>query len=128
MDGKGSAPVILPSRPIQLDTSGLSDSASSSLWGRISTWASENKALVYTIAGVTLVITAAGVVYYTSESRTSSSGDPSSSSPASRAKANKKAKRKAKKDAEEQAKQEGETTKTGKFGIGLFELMVLMAV
>ncbi|KEZ38769.1 Mitochondrial import receptor subunit tom-70 [Scedosporium apiospermum] len=37
---------------------------SSSLWERISTWVSENKAVVYTIAGVAVVFTGAGVVYY----------------------------------------------------------------
>jgi len=42
--------------------------ASSSLWDRVSTWASENKTVVYTIAGVTLVATGAGVVYYVSGS------------------------------------------------------------
>lgn len=36
----------------------------SSVWDRISTWASENKAVVYTIAGVAVVVTGAGVVYY----------------------------------------------------------------
>ncbi|KAI1810457.1 mitochondrial precursor protein [Poronia punctata] len=35
-----------------------------SLWDRLSNWASENKALVYTIAGVAVVVTGAGVVYY----------------------------------------------------------------
>lgn len=37
---------------------------SSSLWDRVSTWASENKAAVYTIAGVAVVVTGAGIVYY----------------------------------------------------------------
>ncbi|KAK3377906.1 mitochondrial outer membrane 72K protein [Podospora didyma] len=36
----------------------------SSLWDRVSTWVSENKAVVYTIAGVAVVITGAGAVYY----------------------------------------------------------------
>lgn len=103
MASKGSAPVLPPSRPIPLDTSALSDSASSSLWDRISSWASENKALVYTIAGVTLVVTAAGVVYYTSEAKPAAD---STSSPASKAKVNKKAKRKAKTE-EEKAKSGG---------------------
>ncbi|KAI1389749.1 mitochondrial outer membrane 72K protein [Hypoxylon trugodes] len=35
-----------------------------SLWDRLSNWASENKAIVYTIAGVAVVVTGAGVVYY----------------------------------------------------------------
>jgi len=105
MDGKGGANILPPSRPIPIDTSALPDTASSSLWDRITSWASENKALVYTIAGVTLVVTAAGVVYYTSETKPSSEAG---SSPAAKAKANKKAKRKAKKEAEEQAKKEEE--------------------
>lgn len=38
--------------------------ASSSVWDRVSTWASENKAVVYTIAGVVVAVTGAGAVYY----------------------------------------------------------------
>lgn len=53
--------------------SGLS-SSSSSLWDRVGTWASENKAVVYTIAGTVIVITGAGVVYYLSESRKNKPG------------------------------------------------------
>ena len=37
---------------------------SSGLWDRVSSWASENKAVVYTIAGVAVVVTGAGAVYY----------------------------------------------------------------
>lgn len=37
---------------------------SSSLWDRVSTWVSENKAAVYTVAGVAVVVTGAGIVYY----------------------------------------------------------------
>ncbi|KAH6627070.1 hypothetical protein B0J18DRAFT_159122 [Chaetomium sp. MPI-SDFR-AT-0129] len=44
-----------PSAPIPADTS---------LWDRISTWVSEHKAVVYTIAGVAVVVTTAGAVYY----------------------------------------------------------------
>lgn len=36
----------------------------STVWDRISSWASENKAVVYTIAGVAVVVTGAGVAYY----------------------------------------------------------------
>lgn len=36
----------------------------SSVWDRITSWASENKAVVYTVAGVAVVATGAGVVYY----------------------------------------------------------------
>ena len=51
---------------------GIPDFASStppsSVWDRISTWASENKAVVYTIAGVAVVVTGAGVAYYLTDS------------------------------------------------------------
>lgn len=45
-----------------------SSSPPSSVWDRISTWASENKAVVYTIAGVAVVVTGAGVAYYLTDS------------------------------------------------------------
>lgn len=41
--------------------------AESSVWDRISNWVSENKAVVYTIAGVTVVVAGATVYYYTSD-------------------------------------------------------------
>jgi mitochondrial import receptor subunit TOM70 len=41
----------------------------SSAWDRITTWASEHKAVVYTIAGVAVVVTGAGVVYYLSDTK-----------------------------------------------------------
>jgi len=50
-----AGPLGSPSAPV---------SADSSLWDRISTWVSEHKAVVYTIAGVAVVITTAGAVYY----------------------------------------------------------------
>jgi import receptor subunit TOM70 len=40
----------------------------SGVWSRISTWASENKAVVYTVAGVAIVVTGAGVAYYLTDS------------------------------------------------------------
>ncbi|KAL5604759.1 hypothetical protein BROUX41_001899 [Berkeleyomyces rouxiae] len=42
--------------------------AAPSVWDRISSWVSENKVAVYTIAGVVVVVTGAGVVYYNSTS------------------------------------------------------------
>lgn len=42
--------------------------ADSSVWGRISTWVSEHKAVVYTIAGVTVAVAAGGVIYYSTNS------------------------------------------------------------
>jgi import receptor subunit TOM70 len=50
-----TGPMGTPSAPIPAD---------SSLWDRISTWVSEHKAVVYTIAGVAVVVTTAGAVYY----------------------------------------------------------------
>ncbi|CAG8949832.1 hypothetical protein HYFRA_00004157 [Hymenoscyphus fraxineus] len=47
----------------------------SSVWDRITTWASENKAVVYTIAGVAVVVTGAGVAYYLVDSPPSSNRD-----------------------------------------------------
>lgn len=42
----------------------ISVPADSSFWSRVSTWVSEHKAAVYTIVGVTVVVTGAGAVYY----------------------------------------------------------------
>ncbi|KAK4191463.1 hypothetical protein QBC35DRAFT_537438, partial [Podospora australis] len=47
--------------------------ASSSLWDRLSNWASENKGLVYTIAGVAVVVTGTTIYYI----RKDTSEDPS---------------------------------------------------
>ncbi|KAK1780803.1 hypothetical protein QBC45DRAFT_95544 [Copromyces sp. CBS 386.78] len=58
------APTIPPpSVPIPAATP-VTVPADSSIWDRVSNWVSENKAVVYTIAGVSVVITTAGVVYY----------------------------------------------------------------
>jgi import receptor subunit TOM70 len=62
---------------------------SQSVWDRISAWASEHKAVVYTVAGVTLVATAAGVYYYVSSAPKKDGGAEEDSSTS---------KRKAKKD------------------------------
>jgi mitochondrial import receptor subunit TOM70 len=83
-----SAPVIAAPPP---------GSPSSSLWDRVSTWASENKAVVYTIAGTAIVVTGAGVVYYLSESRKSKQ----SASISEGKRKSKKERRKEKKAAEE---------------------------
>jgi len=56
------------SAPPVIDTTSIPTSAaSSSLWDRASRWASDNKATVYTIAGVTVVV-GAGAIYYMSSS------------------------------------------------------------
>jgi mitochondrial import receptor subunit TOM70 len=72
--------------------------ASSSLWDRVTTWASENKAVVYTIAGTAVVITGAGAVYYFSDSRRNKT------TPSTEKKKSKKERRNEKKKAEEQSK------------------------
>jgi import receptor subunit TOM70 len=72
---------------------------SQSVWDRISAWASEHKAVVYTVAGVTLVATAAGVYYYVSNAPKKDGAAEEDSSTAKR-KA-KKDRRKARKDVEE---------------------------
>lgn len=54
----------LPSMPPGRPAAVAVDANSSSTWDRISSWVSENKAVVYTIAGVAVVVTGAGVVYY----------------------------------------------------------------
>ncbi|EEY14557.1 mitochondrial precursor proteins import receptor [Verticillium alfalfae VaMs.102] len=72
---------------------------SSSVWDRISTWASENKTVVYTIAGVAVVFTGAGVFYYLN-----SDSKPKDNSP----KLSKKERRK-RKEAERKAEAEKTT-------------------
>ncbi|KAJ5574051.1 mitochondrial outer membrane translocase receptor (TOM70) [Penicillium hispanicum] len=88
------SPLPTPAQNVVLDTSKLPASSSASVWDRISNWVSENKALVYTIAGVAVVVTSAGVVYYLSDST-----KPSSASTAQ--KKSKNQRRKEKKKAEE---------------------------
>lgn len=54
-----------PSTPIPVQIP-----ADSSVWDRISTWVSEHKAVVYTVAGVTVAVAAGGIVYYSTSVRT----------------------------------------------------------
>ena len=69
-----------------------------SVWDRITTWASEHKAVVYTIAGTAVVITGAGAVYYFSDSRRDKP------TPSTEKRKSKKERRNEKKKAEEQSK------------------------
>lgn len=87
----------MSTEPIPINAASPSGSPSSSLWDRLSTWASENKAVVYTIAGTAIVITGAGVVYYLSESRKNQKG----ASISGEKRKSKKERRKEKKAAEE---------------------------
>lgn len=74
-------------------------SASSTLWDRASIWVAEHKAAVYTIAGITLVVTGAGVVYYAAGASEGADGIDKNGEP----RKSKKERRKAKKEAEEAA-------------------------
>lgn len=85
---------IPPARSTALETPSMSSQSSSlSLWDRITAWASENKAVVYTLAGVVVVASGAGVIYYLSDpGKDSGAGD--------KKRASKKERRKAKKERE----------------------------
>lgn len=61
-----SAP--LPSMPPGQPTAAIPVDPSSGLWERVTSWVSDNKAVAYSIAGVAVVITGAGVVYYLNDS------------------------------------------------------------
>lgn len=94
-------PVVpsLPSSTIQQHIENTAASSSPSVWDRISSWASENKALVYTIAGVAVVVTSAGVVYYLSDT-----GRPTQVSGQSGEKRKSKKERRKEKKAEQEKK------------------------
>lgn len=91
-------PVIPPSVPVPLAQPRAAIPADSSLWDRVSTWVSENKAVVYTITGVAVVVTTAGAVYYIKNSSDSSDG---ASKPS---KKERRKKKQAEREAEEKAK------------------------
>lgn len=99
---------ITSARNTVLESSSVSSQTSSlPLWDRITTWASENKAVVYTIAGVAVVVSGAGVVYYLSDSRKASQDQGTDE----KKKASKKERRKAKKDRERGQPETRETPK-----------------
>lgn len=94
--------IPLTSANTALDTTFVSPPTPSlPLWDRISLWASENKAVVYTIAGVAVVISGAGVVYYLSDSRKGAKVEASEDVK----KASKKERRRAKKEKEREQEQ-----------------------
>jgi len=105
---------ISPARSAALDTSSLSSQTSSlPLWDRLSSWASENKAAVYTIAGVAVVVSGAGIIYYLSDSRKGARDEGTEE----KKRASKKERRKAKKERERGQPEVKETPKqTGKLG------------
>ncbi|KAF5657432.1 mitochondrial import receptor subunit tom-70 [Fusarium circinatum] len=55
----GPIPSTAPGQPTYVPVD-----SSSGLWERLTHWASENKTVVYTIAGVGIAVTGAGVIYY----------------------------------------------------------------
>ncbi|KAI4854923.1 hypothetical protein E4T45_03646, partial [Aureobasidium sp. EXF-8846] len=72
---------------------------SSSFYDRITSWAAEHKAAVYTIAGITLVATGAGIYYYTSETPPPTPQDLEAAAEKKKArKENKKAKKNAQRE------------------------------
>lgn len=82
-----------PGQGLNLDSVPITSAAgNSSLWDRVTTWASENKAVIYTVAGVAVVVSGAGVVYYLRDTQKNQTTSPR--------KISKKEKRKAKKDKE----------------------------
>lgn len=84
--GPGPFPVQIPA-----DTS-------NSLWDRLSNWAADNKGVVYTIAGITLVVGAGGVVYYFSNDSRGDGGADTAATKRKRQRERKRAKERAEKD------------------------------
>ncbi|KAF2732892.1 mitochondrial precursor protein [Polyplosphaeria fusca] len=76
----------------------IPDPGSSTLWDRISTWASEHKGVVYTVAGLTLVVGAGGAIYYLSSPKDASSLDTPTASKRKAKRDRKKAKERAEKE------------------------------
>ena len=99
--------VSKPASNTNLGISSLSsDTSSLTLWERLSIWASENKAVVYTIAGIAVVVSGAGVAYYISESRKGSQGAGTEE----KKRLSKKERRKAKQGKEKEKEKEKETS------------------
>lgn len=102
------SPLPTPAQNVVLDTSKLPSQSSHSVWDRISNWVSENKAVVYTIAGVAVVVTGAGVVYYLSDSKKAGGASAPSAQ-----KKSKSQRRKEKKKAEEEKKAKAASVQEG---------------
>ncbi|KAI9743900.1 MAG: TOM (translocase of outer membrane) complex component [Claussenomyces sp. TS43310] len=85
----------VPLTPMLNQPTQFSPSPPSTFWERISTWASEHKAVVYTVAGVAIVVTGAGVAYYLTDTKTTVIGRDDSK---------KSSKKRRKKDDEKKAK------------------------
>ena len=59
-----SSPPLQTPSSVAITPTPATSSPPGGVWDRLTKWASENKALVYTIAGTAVVVTSAGVVYY----------------------------------------------------------------
>jgi import receptor subunit TOM70 len=99
--GNAPAPVLSAPGPFPV---GIPEAGTSSFWDRLSNWASENKGVVYTIAGVTLVVGAGGAIYYFNSS--DSSSDASAPGTANKRKKQRERRREKERAAKEQAKDE----------------------
>ena len=110
------SPLPPPTQTVVLDTAKLPASTSSSVWDRVSKWVSENKALVYTIAGVAVVVTSAGVVYYLSDS-----SKPGAAPSPPTQKKSKSQRRKEKKKAEEEKKAQTASVQDGLWSIASYD-------
>ena len=80
--------------------------ASSSVWDRITSWASDNKAVVYTAGAIVLVVTGAGVAYYVAQPQQPTADVERAPVAGGEKKKSKKERRKAKKHAEDAKKGE----------------------
>ena len=98
--GNAPAPVLSAPGPFPV---GIPEAGTSSFWDRLSSWASENKGVVYTMAGVTLVVGAGGAMYYFNSS--DSSTDASAPGTANK----RKKQRERRREKERAAKAEAET-------------------
>lgn len=99
-----AAPVPVSPGPFPVE---LPQTGSSSLWDRISTWASEHKGTVYAIAGLTVVVTAGGVIYYLSSDSNEASSPGTTPSKRKTKRDRKKAKERAEKESAKEENKAG---------------------
>lgn len=104
-----SAPPASPTPSIVPVSVASSTSQSSSVWDRITNWASENKAVVYTVAGVAVVVTGAGVAYYLTDSKDSASSRDTGGKKGSKEKRRKRKEDEKKSSATEKSDQKSKT-------------------
>lgn len=93
-------PTKIPNTPGLLPVE-IPQAGTSSLWDRISTWASEHKGAVYTIAGLTLVVGAGGAIYYLTDNKDAGGHGSAAANKRKTKRDRKKAKERAEKEAAE---------------------------